>query len=158
MTGSNPFASAEAWEVSAGGPMLPVGDFVVTIVQADDATASTQNPQVEFRFQNDSGSIRAWETYHANFLSKIVSVYDAAGIARPDDGEFDPTDNCRLTQKKLDELMGKQVGIVIREEEDNRPDHYGEKRARVQGYLPASEIAPAETAVAATDGDPDIPF
>jgi hypothetical protein len=161
MSAVNPFDEAEPWEVSAGGPVLAPGDYVCEIVEADDETASTKNPQIVLRFATATGSIKSWETYHAQFLGKIVSLYHAAGLEHPAAGEFDPADRCRITAKKINELVGRTVGIVVRQEEDNRPDHAGEMRSRVQGYLKPEEIDPAVATAAgagtAADG-PNIPF
>jgi hypothetical protein len=160
---SNPFEDATAWETSAGGPMLAVGDHVVTIVQADDSTAGTKNPQIELRFEaaGGGGSIRAWETYHDEFLARVVALFDSAGVDRPKPGEFDPADRCRIKQQVLDRLVGQTVGIVVGEEDDNRPDHYGEKRRRVQGYLKPEEIDPTASVQPAGNGQqfgPKVPF
>ena len=148
--------------------MLPIGSHVVTIVQADDSTAGTKNPQVELRFENPSGSIRAWETYHDQFLAKVVALFDSAGIERPKAGEFDPQDRCRINRQVLDRLVGQQIGIVVDDEDDNRPDHFGEKRRRVQGYLKPEELGsvpmqnqqpPTQEALAAGEQfGPKVPF
>ena len=164
MSLTNPFAQADAWDVSTD-TMLPVGNHVVTIIEADDQTAkSSGNPQLHLKMQNENGSIQDWVAYHGDFLGKIVSVFDAAGIERPGDGEFDPDDNYRLTASCIRRVRDKKVGIVIREEEDNREP--GKMRKRVQGYVTPDKITgdiPADTsglatATASSVADDDIPF
>lgn len=162
---SNPFEETDPWEVSLD-TILGVGNHAVKIVEAEDGTTSNNNPQIVLRFENDQGSIRAWEAYHSEFLSKIVSLYQAAGVALPQEGEFDPSDSCRLTQDCIDRLRGRMVGIVVREEDDFK--NPGQKRSRVKGYVPAAKVggkqqAPAPQFVAASASRPpgedlDIPF
>jgi hypothetical protein len=147
--------------------MLPKGNHVVTIIQADDGTAvSSGNPQIVLKFENPNGAIRAWETYHPEFLRKVVALFDAAGLARPETGEFDPNDRCRLSQVYLSKLLNKQIGIIVREEADNRVDHVGEMRLRVQGYVqprkiledvPIDDRGLANVGASATEDD-DLPF
>ncbi len=137
-TSTNPYSSAEAWDPS--NAMLPVGDHVVKIMEAEDETSSNQNPQIILRFGNDQGTIKCWETYHDKFLGKIVALYDAAGVERPAEGEFNPNDKCRLTQKCIDRLLDKEIGIVVREETDTSDPLNPKVRKRVQGYIEPSRI------------------
>lgn len=161
---SNPFESADPWEVSLDKPLFPVGNFLATITSVEDATAMSGNPQVIVRVENDSYSIRDWVAYHENFLSKIVAVFEAAGVARPQAGEFDPADHCRLSASCIARLVDRQVAVVVYDEDDDRPDHMGEKRRRVRGYRPASELtedAPIDTAglpAAGVGADPRSEF
>ena len=137
----NPFESAEPWTVSAEN-MLDVGPHVVTIETAEDDTAkSSGNPVVHLKFVNSEGSIQAWEAYHAEFLRKIVSLYNSVGLPLPANGEFNPMDRCRLTEQKIAQLRGKQVGIVVRDEPDNRLTAApGATQRKVAGYLPPHEV------------------
>lgn len=161
----NPFESTEAWETSLDN-LLPVGNHAVKIVEAEGGTTSNQNPQITLKFENDSGSIRAWEAYHSDFLSKIVALYQAAEVQLPQPGEFDPGDNCRLSDDCIDRLRNRWVGIVVREEDDRL--NPGQKRSRVKGYVPVAKLggtvkAPAQqfaasVSVSSDPGEPDIPF
>lgn len=162
MSLENPFGSADAWEVSTDS-MLPVGNHVVRITEADDQTAkSSGNPQLHLKLENAGGSIQDWVPYSESFLGKVVSVFDACGIERPQDGEFDPNDHFRLTAKCIRRVLDKEVGIVVREEEDNREP--GKMRRRVQGYVPTSRItgeqAPAASVASggASSLEDEIPF
>lgn len=162
MSLTNPFAQADAWDVSTD-TILPVGNHLVTVVEADDTTAkSSGNPQVHVKLQNDGGSIQDWIAYHSDFLGKVVSIFDAAGVDRPQDGEFDPADNMRLTASCIRRLLNKKVGIVVREENDQE----GKPRKRVQGYVTPDKISGGSTgngfatatAAPASTADDDIPF
>jgi hypothetical protein len=165
----NPFATSDTWDVSLD-EYLGNGNHVVTITEAVDETAkSTGNPKLVLKLVNPNGSIQAFEGYHAGFLRKIVSIFDAAGIPRPQDGEFDPEDNCRLTPACRQRLVGKNVGIVVRPEA-GQPDEQGNVKEwpRVKGYVEPSQVnadIPTDTsgmqtaAVGATpDPSDDIPF
>src|SRR5215831_15241911 len=123
MSVDNPFATADAWEVSTQQewnpekPWLPIGNHVCTIVEANDDTAkSSGNPKLVLLMDNVQGKTIGYESYHSNFLGKIVALFDAAGIPRPQEGEFDPEDNCRLSPGCRARLVGKSVGVVIRNE------------------------------------------
>jgi hypothetical protein len=137
----NPFGAAEAWSVSTDD-LLPIGNHRCKIESVEDATGKSSpfNPQAIVQLRGANGGIKDWIVYHDEFLSKIVSIYDAAQIERPQVGEFDPDNKFRLTQACLNRLVGKEVGVVVREEEDNRPDHAGEMRRRVKGYVLAADV------------------
>lgn len=148
------FDTADRWDVSLD-TMLPVGNHVVKIIQADGGTTRSVNayPQIELKFEAPTGTIRDWLVYHSQLLGKVASLYDAAGVTQPQEGEYDTEDNCRLTQKCIDRLWGKTIGIVVREEDDNR--NPGQKRRRVQGYVTADRITsdvPADTSGLPTAG------
>lgn len=163
---ANPFAEAEAWTVST---LLPVGNHVVEIREANDASTNGGDPQVHTRLVNADGDIQDWVYYRGDMLGKVVALFDAAGIPRPGPGEFDPNDKCRLTDACRNRLLGKRVGIVVREE-DKYGGAPGEKVRRVQGYLKADGVAGAAPPPATTQsapvsgggqrtfGDDDIPF
>jgi hypothetical protein len=164
---ANPFASAEAWETSTD-TMMGIGPHVATIIEQADSTAkSSGNPVLELKFENGAGeTIRDWLPYNEGFLAKVVALYDSAGLERPDEGEFDPSDHCRLTAKKINQLGGKKIGIMVRDEDDDR--EVGKKRRRVAGYVTPSRITEemaADTRGLSTSSstkskndDDDIPF
>jgi hypothetical protein len=125
--------------------MLPVGSHVVTITDPVMGQASTGNPQIELRVEGDLGSMRDWLVITPNTIGKVVSVFDAAGIERPQDGEFDP-DTGVLTDACVDRLHNRKVGVVVREEPDNREP--GKMRRRIAGYVDAHQLMsdiPADT-------------
>jgi hypothetical protein len=136
-TGTNPFAGADAWETSTG-EYLGVGNHRVRIDQADDASSQQGKPQIALIFRNDEGMKSDWCNYSSEFLSKVVALFDAAGIERPQVGEFDPQDNCRLTEACRKRLLGREVGIVVRLEDDYKDPT--KQVPRVAGYVPASRI------------------
>jgi hypothetical protein len=138
----SPFDEAEAWE--GGKALFDEGSHVVTISSAEGDTSQSGNPMIVFNFEDDTHSIRDWVGYHPDFLAKIVAVFDAAGVKRPQDGEFDPQDSFRLTDKTIARLVGKQLGILVRNEPDNRSDHAGEMRPKVQGYTKPAEVEAEE--------------
>jgi hypothetical protein len=150
----NPFEESDSWETPLEA-ILPVGNHAVTIAKASGydtvdrggglLTASTGNPQLFLRFENEEGSIGQYETYHEGFLRKIVTVFDKAGVQRPQEGEFNPQDHCRLTDACIARLENHQLGIIVREETDNRDPLNPKIRKRVQGYA----------TVAAVTGGPD---
>lgn len=158
---SNPFEEADPWEVSTD-TLLPVGNHVVSITEAEDDTNSKGNPTLALKFENAAGSIKDWEHYSETFLRKIVALYQHAGLEIPQEGEFDPDDHCRLTGKKRAQLVGKKIGIVVREEPRN--DDPSKMQKRVQGFVDPSQIdadLPVDAspyASVASSVDDDIPF
>lgn len=134
----NPFNDAQAWSSYLGE-----GDHIVTIESAEDASSQQGKPQIALVFANAQGSKQDWCNYSSDFLAKVVALFDAAGIPRPQDGEFDPNDNFRLTSACIQRLVGKRLGIVIRPEPDFNDATV--MRDRVQNYIPANRI----------DGGPD---
>lgn len=161
----NPFASAEAWETSTG-EYLGVGNHRVTIEEAEDASSAQGKPQIALLFRNSGGIKKDWCNYNSGFLARVVALFDAAGVERPQVGEFDPQDNCRLSEACRKRLVGKEVGIVVRLEEDYKDAT--KQVPRVKGYVPASKIdgsgdtrglpEPAAQASAASSRDDSIPF
>jgi hypothetical protein len=138
------------------------------ITEVEDSTAqSSGNPVIELKLENAAGeTIRDWVVYHEAFLGKVVALFDSAGLDRPVEGEYDPDDHCRLTKQKIDQLRGKTVGNVNRDEPDNRPGKTGSRR-RVQGYVQPSRITddiPTDTRglpnanSQVQNDDSDIPF
>jgi len=137
------YQSTEAWKVQDS--MLPVGDHVVTIVDPRSGDSSGGFPQVELRVENELGSLRDWLVITPNTIGKVVMVFDAAGVARPQDGEYDP-ETGKLTDACVDRLHNRKVGVIVREEPDNRDPT--KMRRRIMGYTDASQITsdiPADT-------------
>lgn len=131
---TNPFASAEPWEVSTER-ILPEGNHVVRIEEASGGTSSGQHPQIELRFVNEAGSIRDWLVITQATVGKVVSLAQATGVGVPGD---DDVDGLRVRDEWIYRLVGKTVGIVVREEPDNRDP--SKTRTRVQGYVDPSRI------------------
>jgi hypothetical protein len=162
MSVSNPFESSESWDVSTER-YIGVGNHVAKIIEVGDETSSNNRPKLVLKFENRDGTIRAWEPYHAAFLEKIVALYDAAGIDRPREGEFDPNDECRLNAAARQRLMNQWVGIVVRDEPSFKDP--SKSYATVQGYVTPATLGadvpidrvPQSTAAGAY-GDDDIPF
>lgn len=174
----NAFEEADAWVPSN---TLDPGDHLVTIASAV-STQTGNYPQTELELSNTSGSIKDWITTMVPSehkkgssigIQQIAALFDAAGVARPKEGEFDPG-TMRIHQTALNRLAGKRVRIIVRREKNNKPDPetgvYKEYN-RVKGYLsPAGgpsdgadqtdamrDTAPVMTAGAVADDD-DIPF
>lgn len=158
----NPFADVEAWDVTGGGGnYLPNGNHIVTIRIADDATARTSgNPQIYVEIEDDRGREKKhWVNYHANFLSQVVAVFDAAGIDRPQDGEFDPENNFRLTEGCRKRLIGKKVGVVMRDGDPSQKD--GKIYPEVKGFTTVERLKEMGEQDMASSYDPaanDVPI
>jgi hypothetical protein len=145
---SNPFA-VEAWEVGGAGgadSFLGAGDHLVSVLEVDGTTTSSGGyPQIELRLGNDNGSIRDWLVITPATLGKISQVIQALGVELPDtETEISQADN-RVSQSYLDGWIGKQVGIVAREEPAyNDPS---KMRTKIKGYVPADKITPSPAPV-----------
>jgi len=138
------YSGTEAWKVQDS--LLPIGDHVVTIVNPMAGQSSGGYPQVELRVESEIGSLRDWIVITPSTIGKIVQVFDAAGVDRPQDGEYD-TETGALTDACVDRLHNRKVGVVVRDEPDNRDPT--KMRRRVQGYVDAHQITsdiPANTA------------
>lgn len=143
------YSGAEAWKVQDS--MLPVGDHVVTISDPMTGQSSGGYPQIELRVENELGSLRDWLVITPAAIGKVVQVFDAAGIERPQDGEFDPQTGA-LEQSYVDRLHNRKVGVIVREEPDNRDP--SKMRRRIMGYTDVHQITsdiPADTT-----GLPDV--
>jgi len=140
------FETAEAWDVSTG-TILPKGNHVVVIDDAQDNTSSGGYPELDLWMSNSDGTCRDWLVITENSIGKIAALADAVGVERPKEGEFDP-ETLRLSADWIRKLVGKKAGIVVREEDDAR--NPGQKRTRVAGYVdPAmfgSDVTPAAEA------------
>jgi len=154
MTASNPFASAEAWEVSTER-ILGDGNHVVKITGAEDGSSSGGHPQIELQLANDQGEIRDWMVITKASVGKVVSLATAAGVEIPSEDDIADTSTLRLKQAWIDKLVGKTVGIVVRDE----PSFKDPKRmiSRVQGYVTPDRIKGYKDSDVTGAGDAD-PF
>jgi hypothetical protein len=126
--------------------VLPSGNYIVTVTSLENTTSSGGYPMLKLTLDNAQG--RQWDNLVISpnefSVQKLLGLIDAAGIARPDPeaGEISTQDG-RLADAYASKLEGKTVGLVVRDEEDNREDHRGEVRPRVKGYVPQDVIAKA---------------
>jgi len=144
------FGAAVGTDVAAYAPsmheVLPKGNYVCTVAFIENATSSGGFPMLKITVENEQG--RQWDNLVISpnefSVQKLLGLIDAADVPRPDpeQGEIDAKDG-RLTDAYVQRLEGKQVGVVVRDEEDNRPEHAGEVRPRVKGYVAASLVAAA---------------
>lgn len=169
------FASTERWETSVD-TILPAGNYVATITEAQDGTSSGGYPQIELRFEDDEGqgAIRDWLAITEGTFGKVKALAEATGVI-PNDTEAQhfADNNGRAAKTWLRKLIGKKLGIIVRDEADYKDPT--KTRQRVQGYVevdrvkgrtgPAapSETTPGNQAVLPPNGgqqkaDVDIPF
>jgi len=172
---TNPFDETEAWEPYLDKYISEEGNYVFTIVEAEDATSQTSKmPQLFLQLEAREGKIRDWVNYRHDEekqqLDKVLAVYKAAEVQTPQEGEFDPADHCRLSSGCIARLVGRKVGGVVRLEDSFKDPT--KQVLRIQGYVPSNRITddmPADTAnlpdvgaaAAANAGgsdDLDIPF
>lgn len=164
----NPFATAESWDV--GGGFLTAGDHICEILEIDGTgTSSGNHPQIEVKVGNAEGEIRDWIVVIPTTIGKVVQLTDAAEIERPSDDEVVPEGTgFRLAPAYLNRLLGKKVGVIVRQEPDRQDPT--KMRDRVKGYVPAHKIKPSDvpmnTGIPVAAGgfpgtatsDDDIPF
>jgi hypothetical protein len=135
----------EPWEVSTD-TILPIGNHVCKIVEAEGGTSSGNFPQGALKFENAQGSIRDWITISPSNdpgsfpvgLRKAVQLFKSAGIPLATvNPHIDPT-TFAIAQAAWDLLIGKTVGVVVYSEPDrNDPTKL---RTRVRGTVPASQL------------------
>lgn len=161
---SNPFDEAKAWVPTQ---MLPKGMHRV-FVRSALATRTRDygkgtKAMVSLELGNNDGNVRDWITLQVPNSSvkgssigiqQIVAVFDAAGVYRPRENEFDPSDMA-ISQSALNRLGGREVGIYVdHEEREVRNDETGGTEIKtfavVNGYVPATEIAAGPTYGAGT--------
>lgn len=140
---SNPFAEADAFEPYLD-QLLPVGNHVVKITEAQGGFSPNNKWRIELRLENADGSIRHYQPVTEGTIPQIVALCQATGVARPGDGDFDPS-TLRPTDQWIARLVGRSCGIVIREEPGydaatGREDP-SKPRLRVQGYVTPQRIA-----------------
>lgn len=149
---SNPFEDADRWEVSTEN-ILTKGNYLCEIAEAEGDTSSGNYPQITLKLVAEQGYITDWLVYHEKLLGKVSSLYEAAGVQVPQEGEFNVADHCRLTEACIARVVGKKVGVVVRPEPDRQ--NPGQFRDRVKGYVPAAQIADGGGPVADDRGLPE---
>jgi hypothetical protein len=128
--------------------VLPAGNYVVKISELENATSSGGYPMLKIVLDNEQG--RQWDNLVISpnefSVAKLLGLIDSAKLPRPtvETETIDPS-NGRLADAYANLLIGKQVGVIVRDEEDNRPDHYGEFRPRVRGYVDPDVLSDATT-------------
>lgn len=157
------YGEAEAWQVST---VLPIGNHVITIDDALSDFNRNNNPEIQLWISNNAGNMRDWVAITEKSIGKVAALFDAAGVQRPQPGEFDPQTG-KLTQQCVDRLKGKKAGVVVREEPDFKDPSI--MRNRPAGYVPVSQIggmpgggsassAPSTSPAAARKTADAIPF
>lgn len=164
------FNPEEKWNVSTES-LLPAGNYVCEILEIESGPtvkSSGKYPEVRVKLGNDQGVSRDWITISSpqtfgKFTALVLAVgFDEADWPQPDE-DFS-TEDGTVKQSYSNKLLGKKVGVVIRDETNNRT---GDIRPRVKGYVPASDIKPsdvtpngagAEFTHARAPKDEDIPF
>jgi hypothetical protein len=159
--------------------LLPAGEYVVTIASAENSDTQNGNPQIEVEVGNDLGTRKDWIVYGSASdtngfgLRHVVGLFASAGVELKDaDAKMEDNgqggQRPRMTDAALKKLVGKKVGVVIKDEPaydkaTKRPDP-SKLVPRVQGYLKPDKVDTAKQPepVAAGGGQPvkdeDIPF
>lgn len=144
---TNAFTSAEAWEPQLEQILGP-GNHLVTIIEAEDDTSSGGHPQINLLFRNPQGQIRDWRTVTDASVGAVVALAQSAHIDLPTDEDI--VEGLRLKQSYLDQLIGKSIGIVVREEPSWKDPT--KMRSVVQGYVSAERLKDSDaTPVGAAD-------
>jgi hypothetical protein len=127
----------------ATAEVLPKGNYIVRIHELENVTSSGGYPMLKLVLENEQG--RQWDNLviSPNEFSKarLAGLINSAGIPGPSVPEdMNPQDG-RLTDAYTNRLLGRSVGLIVRDEEDNRPEHAGEWRPRVRGYVKPDVLA-----------------
>jgi hypothetical protein len=160
--------AVEAWH-PASLDVLPKGNYVLKITEVDNTRSNNSNayPMLKLRLESAVGV--QWDNVVISpsefSVQKLLGLIDSAGLARPVPGtDIDEKDG-KLSEAFASKLIGKMVGVIVRDEEDNRPDHIGEFRPRVKGYRPPEEITETAPETATKAADPvrttkaeEVPF
>jgi hypothetical protein len=140
-------ADAEAFH-PATVEALPKGNYICKITDLENTSSSGGYPMLKITLENESG--RQWDNLVISpnefSVAKLLGLIDAAKLPRPDvaKGEIDPQTGA-LSEPYAHLLRGQEVGVIVRDEEDNREDHVGEWRPRVRGYVDPGVLTPATT-------------
>jgi len=150
----NPFAEAEDWDVSTER-WLQEGNYVVKIVNTEDESSQNGNPKLKVELEAPQGVHTDHVPYSCDFTRKIATLFRRAGAQDLGVGDFDPSDRCRLTPQARKRLIGRTVGVVIRNEADqNDPAKFW---PRVQGYVDPARVKGHESDIGTnTRGLPDF--
>jgi hypothetical protein len=132
----NPFADAEDWDV-ATERWLKEGNYIVKVVSVADESSQNGNPKLRIELEASEGIHTDYLPYSCEFTRKVATLYRRVGLTLGA-GDFDPADRCRLTTACQQRLVGKRVGVVIR----NEPDLTDPEKMwpRVQGYIDPARI------------------
>jgi len=126
---------------------LPKGNWLVKVTEVENETSSGGYPMLKITLETDLG--RQWDNLVISpnefSVGKLFGLTDSAGLPRPVPDTDMSTQDGRLTDAYVNKLIGKTVGVVVRDEEDNREDHKGEFRPRVQGYVDPKLLTAATT-------------
>ena len=130
---------AEAFHPSAD-ERLPKGSYWVKIIEFDKATSSGGYPMIKIKVECDQGV--QWDNLvissHEFSLAKIKGLCESAKVAPPsvENGEMDASTG-EFSDGYAGKFLGRWTGIVVRDEEDNRPDHRGEGPGEDRGLRAA---------------------
>ena len=165
------FTTTDPWEVSTD-TILPAGNYVGTITEAEDDTSSGGHPQINLRLEDEEGrgAIRDWLTITEASFGKVVALAQAASCQPTEAEQKGFADKGgRAPKSWLNKLVGKRVGFVVRDEPDYKDPT--KMRQKVQGYVlpervagktgpaPSSEVTPANAAAAPVSASDDaLPF
>jgi hypothetical protein len=146
------FAAVTSGDIEAYHPptaeVLTKGNYVVKIVDLENTTSSGGYPMLKLTLENEQG--RQWDNLVISpnefSVAKLLGLIDAAKLLRPDvaAGEMS-RENGALSDAYAMQLLNRTVGLIVRDEEDNRPDHFGESRPRVKGYVDPAVLSTATT-------------
>src|SRR5262245_33282220 len=98
---SNPFAGADPWEVSTER-LLPDGNHVVQIVNAEMGQSTNRHPQIELQFRNPNGEIRDWLVITEATVGKVVALCHATGVPLPTEEDIEGGHGMVLKQAYVD--------------------------------------------------------
>ena len=150
------FEGAEKWETSTDS-YLPVGNHVVEITRAEGGRSRNGHPQITLEVGNALGTKKDWLVYsEKNGVSKVATLFEIAGVNLLN---TDQDDTGALKEAKVAQLVGKKVGVVVREEPSLKDP--SKMYANIKGYVPVEAIADAAPVVSASPSgvaEDDIPF
>jgi hypothetical protein len=155
--------NTDPWEVSTGF-ILPAGNHVVKIDKAEIGNSRGGHPQIELSVSNAEGELRDWLVITEQSFGKVIALSLATGVQPTDEEkQYFEANGLRPPESFVTRLVGKQVGIVARDEEKmNDPS---KKTTRIQGYVEPSKIGGPSNgsstfvgASSSTAGEPDVPF
>ena len=150
------FEGAEKWETNTDS-YLPVGNHVVEITSAEGGRSKNGHPQITLEVGNELGTKKDWLVYsEKNGVSKVATLFEIAGVQLLN---TDQDETGALLAPKVAQLVGKKVGVVVREEPSLKDPT--KMYANIKGYVPVEaikDVAPVATASASGVSDDDIPF
>lgn len=132
--------SAEEWTVSQG-VLLGKGNWVTEILSAEKGKSSKGNHQIEIEYGCNEGTIREWLVVTTGTVGKLLSLSRGTGVNLSNEvKQFVSANNGEVPDNWAKALVGKRVGIIVRDEDDDR--NPGKTRPRVQSHVPPEEIRP----------------